>query len=315
MESLSDLIRNLNNPLELEEILSTLDRELRQLITYDILSVLLVEDGGLTPAFVAGADQQPTAWFQTRTGEGVLVRVAQEHRPVLHHIRREQGRIESALIYPIEHDLAVVREVAALLVLQRDGENAFSNGDLQILQNLAPNLAASLENARRYRRSEQLAEADSLTGLANVRSLFQRLDAELARARRSQNTLAVVQCSVEGFELSGRLCSHASTRCAFEKVALRLRENCREYDFTARSGDELVLVLPGFRREFLEEKREMIKRIVEETGVNAGLPLFAAVGAAFFPEDGTDAEDLLAAAAQEVTRVRQAVSSGLPGTY
>jgi diguanylate cyclase (GGDEF)-like protein len=302
VDSLSNLFLNLGNSLELEEILSTLDQELRRLMVYAALSVWLVEDGGCTPAYATGVELQDITRTDAGPCEAILARAVREQRPAIHS---GHGGSESTLIFPIEQEFDNARRISAVLMMQRKGANAFSNDDLEILQAVAPKLASSIENARRYRRVEQLAEVDPSTGIANVRSLFQRLDAELARARRCAGTLAVMACSVEGFDRSGRLCSPAATRTAFEKVALKLRENCREYDFTARSGDELVLVLPGFRRNFEEEKRVLIQRIVEEAGANAGLPLFAAVGAAYFPEDGTDAEDLLAAAAQRVILAKQ----------
>ncbi len=252
--------------------------------------------GGFAPAYSAGGAPVEVPWLQTPACGAVLAQTAREHRPILHLIHHESGGSETALVFPIERGTGDARRVTSILVLHRDGHAIFSDHDVQILHTLAPKLAASIENARQFRRAEKLIPVDPSTGIANTRSLFVRLDAELARARRSQSTLAVLTCSVHGFDQSGRLCSDAATRSAFEKVAGKLRENCREYDFTARSGDELVLVLPDFRREFVQEKRGLIQKIVEDAGVNAGLPLFAVVGAAFFPDDGTDAEDLLACA-------------------
>jgi diguanylate cyclase (GGDEF)-like protein len=314
VDSLTDLFRELGNSLQLEEILSTLDQGLQRLIVYDSLAVLLVEDSGLTTVYDTGRGRLSLPWFQISPGEEIVAGAARERRPVLHHLDSELGRTESVLIFPIEFAMEQAREIIAVLLLHGEGENGFSSEAVQLLRELAPKLAASVGNARKYHRVQQLAEADPLTGLANARSLFRRLDAEVSRARRSRNTLAVLQCSVDGFDRSGCLCSEAATRCAFEKVALKLRENCREYDFAARSGDELVLVLPGFRREFLEEKCAFIRKAVEETGLSAGLPLFAAVGAAMFPEDGIDAEDLLTAAAESVVLARQ-LASLAPGAH
>lgn len=292
MESLSELFRHLGNSLELEEVLCTLDRELHRLIAYRFLAVLLNEAGGFTVAYSSGGDAHGLA--------EVTARAARDHRAI---------QQDQALFFPLEPAAEQERTAMGVIVLERDGPqldgaNAFTDADLEILRSLSPKLAASIENARKFRRAEQLAVADPLTGLANIRSLFQRLDAELARARRNRGTLAVLQCSISGFDRSGRLCSQSSTWSAFEKVALTVRESCREYDFAARSGVDLVLVLPGFRPESLREKRESIQRIVEEIGVSAGLPLFATVGAAFYPENGTDAEDLLAAAARQLTAAR-----------
>jgi diguanylate cyclase (GGDEF)-like protein len=301
VESLNGLFRNLGNSLVLEEILGTLDQELRGLITYLSLAVLLGEDGGFTPAYSTGGDSRAVAWLQGCEGEAAVKQAIEGHRAVLRPLCRDPEGAALALLFPIE-------TAAAVLVLF--GNEAFSDGDLQVLQELSAKLGASIENARKYRRAEQLAVMDPATGLANVRSLFQRLDAELARARRTRDTLAVLQCSISGFDRSGRICSPAAAFSAFEKVALVIRESCRGYDFTAKTGDELVVVLPGFRPESLQEKRESVQRIVEEIGVSAGLPLFATVGAAFFPEDGSDAEDLLAAAGQRLIPARPDIVSG-----
>lgn len=278
VDRLSALFRNLGNSLELEEILSTLDGELRRVMSYDALALLLVDATGLTPAYAAGDEFRDVSQFQTGSVAEEAARAVREHRSLV------AGPV---LIFPVEHN----REVNAVLLLH-------GGGDVDLLRALAPKLAASIANAQSYRRVEQLAEADPVTGLANVRSLFQRLDAELARARRLKGTLAVFECSVEGFDRSGVLCSPSVTRNVFERVAHKLRESCREYDFAARSGDNLVVVLPGFRPENLRDKREQIQTIVEESGVSAGLPLYASVGAAFFPDDGSDAEDLLAIASK-----------------
>jgi GGDEF domain-containing protein len=297
VDRLLDLFRNLGNSLELDEILGALDRDLRRLIVYDALCLHLVADGGFVLAYAAGGDM---AWQQTCSGEAVMARVCRDRRTLLHAVSGDSGDSQWAVVFPLEHLREDARQTIAILVIQRRG-SPFWSGDQHILNVLAPKLAASIDNARKFRRVEQLAEADPSTGLRNVRSLFQRLDAELARARRTQGTLAVFECSVHGFDRSGRLCSRSATRSIFEKVAVKLRESCREYDFTASSGDSLILVLPGFGAEFLEDKREAIRRIVEEAGVSAGLPLFAVVGTAFFPRDGGDAEDLLAETARRVS--------------
>lgn len=300
MDSLRDLFENLGTSVELEEILSTFDQDLRCLISFDALSVLQVHTAGYVPLYAARKREGEIPFFETSTGRAALASAVRECRPVLH-----TSRNEIVLIFPLRAALPSVAEPTAILSIHRDPTLPFSPADAGLLQVVAPKLAACVDNALHYRRAQQIAEADPATGLANIRSLFHRLDAELARARRAQDHLGILHCATEGLDRSGRFCSPAAARSLFEMVAGALASHCREYDTVARSADDLVLVLPSFRREFLEEKTTAIQAIFADCGATAGFPLYATIGDAFFPEDGLDAEDLLTVAANRLLLNRQ----------
>src|ERR1039458_3312788 len=72
-------------------------------------------------------------------------------------------------------------------------------------------------------------------------------------------------------------------------------------------GDEFVLVLPGLAACDLPEKLNTLEKVVVDAGVAVcGERLLAiSAGAAFFPQDGADAENLLAEADRSMYRVKQ----------
>ena len=113
--------------------------------------------------------------------------------------------------------------------------------------------------------------------LAGRETLFGRLDAELARARRSRANLGVVHCRFEG-------------TADMAAIETGLKDCCREYDFAAISGEDVIVVLPGCGAADGWRIRERIQKIVRDAGAKVR------VGAAFFPEDGADTEDLLTSA-------------------
>ncbi len=175
----------------------------------------------------------------------------------------------------LNHRLAVPLDRLGAVAVYR--ERPFTAAELEILTAAATKLLAAITNALAYRSAAEQA------GIAGAGALFRRLDAELSRCVRESASLAVLACKIDG-AAAGR-----------EAVWSRLRETCREYDFAAHSGDEFVLVLAGFTPRDLPEKLARINAIVSVwTGISV------AVGAAFFPEDGKDAEDLLAAASRRL---------------
>ena len=157
-------------------------------------------------------------------------------------------------------------------------------------------IAASIDNAIKYQAAADSAKVDYLTGLPNARSLFLHLDTEIARCTRERSKLAAIVCDLNGFKAFNDKFGHLAGNKVLEAFAARLRLVCREYDFISRmGGDEFVLVTSGLNRKAAEEICRRINVAAAESAreVCDRGDLSASVGAAFFPEDATDAEQLL----------------------
>jgi hypothetical protein len=168
---------------------------------------------------------------------------------------------------PLEH----AGRRAGVLALYRVDPRPFAAEDLATLQALSPKLAACIENARAFRRADG----------ANARALFERLDCDLARIRRSHGRLAVLQCAVEGRDICF---------LPVERITAALRGACREYDFIAQRGDSFIVVLSDYAPSAPTETKSRLEAVFRQAGCKVR------IGAALFPVDGYDAEDLLAVA-------------------
>ena len=85
--------------------------------------------------------------------------------------------------------------IAGLLAAFRSGGAdgpAFGECDRAVLESIAPKLGACIEHSLRVRRAEA----------ASSRALFERLDGEVARTKRSHGKLAVLECAVAGVDAS-----------------------------------------------------------------------------------------------------------------
>jgi diguanylate cyclase (GGDEF)-like protein len=96
-------------------------------------------------------------------------------------------------------------------------------------------------------------------------------------------------------------------------VADVLRENCREYDYVARmGGDEFVILLP------CSDRAAVAQRIAEFQSISCDIPGAAngvgfiglSVGEAFYPDDGSDAEELLAEADRRMYKSKNLNKTG-----
>lgn len=102
--------------------------------------------------------------------------------------------------------------------------------------------------ARRSRERELAlqASADPLTGLLNRRHLEERLAAEISRARRSGQPLAVSVGDLDHFKRVNDRFGHAAGDRALLAFAAAVRDGLRLEDVVGRlGGDEFCVLLPG----------------------------------------------------------------------
>jgi diguanylate cyclase (GGDEF)-like protein/putative nucleotidyltransferase with HDIG domain len=300
-----ELTQDLGNSLSLDETLSVLAVRLRRLVPCDAMAIYTKRNGVLVPSYVTGDDFRLFSSLQIPIGQGLSGWVAENRKPIVNgNPSVEPGylndpgkfsKLRSALAVPLE-GLGGVVGVLSLYKLERD---AFTRDHLRILLAISSKLAFSVDNALRYRQAEVSATTDFLTQLPNARSLFLHLDAELARARRSNMPLAVLVCDLDNFKQVNDRFGHLEGNKVLRAVAGALRDSCREYDYVARmGGDEFVLVMPGLSPDSLSKHCDRLRAVV----VEAARPICGtdllnmSIGQAFFPQDGSDAEQLLAEA-------------------
>ncbi len=146
---------------------------------------------------------------------------------------------------------------------------------------------------------KELVDIDDLTGLFNMRSLYQRLEHEMARARRFERCVCVVMMDMDFFKKVNDAHDHLFGSFVLSEIGYIIKSNIRSVDFAARyGGDEFLVVLTEVHREgaelFCERLRATIQNYKFDNGEDE-MFLTASLGFAISDphDDHVDAKNLV----------------------
>ena len=212
-----------------------------------------------------------------------------------------QRQLNDAIVAPLRAD---GRACGLLLIGHRPGDIArFDRDDVVLLETLAENVAAALENGRleqlldQLRRMEQRlthqTNHDELTGLAN-RTLFARIVTDSLEQTDDGQSTAVLFVDLDDFKTVNDSLGHAAGDELLVALGGRLRNALPPYATAARlGGDEFAVVLPGVSD--ITQVTAVAEQLLATIGApvaTAGrvVPVHASIGAALSTPGQSTAE-------------------------
>ena len=131
---------------------------------------------------------------------------------------------------------------ATMLVVVRSGTAVFTNGDRQLLSDLAITVGSALEIKEVRDRLQVAATTDELTGLGNRASLGASVD-EVITAAEDPSGLAAIIIDLDEFKVVNDSLGHAYGDRVLQAIGARLTATTRANDRIARlGGDEFVVL-------------------------------------------------------------------------
>ena len=143
----------------------------------------------------------------------------------------------------------------------------------------------------------EMSRTDFLTKINNRRSLYEKLEYEILRAKRTHEPLSIAIMDIDHFKAVNDAHGHQFGDLILKKFADFMLASTRQNDIACRyGGEEFVLFMPNITSAQAEERAEYLHRMVAETFAEIegqNLRLTISIGIAMFPYDGLDQDQVL----------------------
>ena len=291
--------------LDLDTLLGRIVTIIREVMGYYMVAILLpgpkagelrvgaqsgyaVDITGLTLSL----DEGITSWVFARGEPKIVPDVRVEPRYV-----GVDDTVRSELAFP----LISRGRVVGVLNAESQEVDSFSEADVVLMSAVGSQLASPLEVAQLHDSLKREASHDPLTRLNNRRLFLERIQQTVDRTAASGDSFSIVFLDVDGLKRINDTYGHLAGDALLREVSNALTDAVRGEDVVARyGGDEFVVLLPSTGAAAATVVAQRISDGIARHRFMAGRDLLqipgVSLGVATFPQDGTTAEDLLAAA-------------------
>ncbi len=194
----------------------------------------------------------------------------------------------------------------------RSFSTIFSHGELmaRLAEEVARTDAASQELQRTNQKLEHLAATDPLTGAGNRRDFIERIEGEIARAKRGGPTFSLLSLDIDHFKAINDSRGHQGGDDVLRGFVNKCLQTIRPHDYLARvGGEEFMVLLPGatlqVAREIGERVRAAIAGDAFKTGDSGPVNVTVSIGASEFGPDGDLLDAFLRNADGRLYRAKQ----------
>ena len=314
---LNNIARIISSSLQIEEVFDSFAAEMAKLISFDRLSVTILDDSGSYLRIFASGSRVDSGWGMESiipvvgTGPGWVVL---NERPFIHEDTRERQQfiedeifyedgIRSYIILPLESR----RRLVGTFGLGSRQPGTYSKRDLILLGQLSKQISVAIENVKLYQQTKENSILDDVSSLFNFRYFHQALDRELKLVARHRSRLSLIFIDLDNFKQINDTHGHLRGSRVLRAVGFLLRAAVRETDIAARyGGDEFVVILPDTDLALAKRLGGHIRKIIchhvflRDEGLNERLG--ASIGVATYPSEAHTKEELIQLADERMYR-------------
>ncbi len=255
-QRLAEVFHSMLSEQSLDALLERVATTLSDLMPYEALHVYVADEQRreLVPVLARSqAYEEEIMRDRPRFGEGLTGWAVEHRRPVWTNQAHLDPRVTVIPGTPLEPEAMIVVPLIArgllkgALNIYRIGDDAsFARDEFELAKWFGDAAALAIDNAEIRARLEHLAQTDSLTGLYNHRHFHERLRAELTRASRQHDHVALLMLDLDDFKRINDVYGHGAGDQVLVRVATLVRDTVRASDVVCRiGGEEFAVIMPS----------------------------------------------------------------------
>ncbi|MCD6134438.1 MAG: sensor domain-containing diguanylate cyclase [Candidatus Omnitrophica bacterium] len=317
LESLANNFSQVNEPLAAYELIThTLAQAFSRC---DIIMIYLAnpEDTSLNLVyslnkipFVKLTDKKGDSLDRAalRAAKGIIIEDTTNPLSTYHEsITNAQARgMSSLIVLP----LVIRNKDVGVLRLESRMRGYFSIKDLRFVSVVSDLAAVAIDKARLYRRVEELAIKDSLTGLYLRGYFFERLKEEMQKAFIAQKSVGVLMLDIDFFKKINDRYGHVVGDLVLKRLAGIIKKSLGPAGNIACrfGGEEFLVLFPFHSPQEMLTVAEAIRKKVENSSIDFRrnkIKFTVSIGVATFPQDAKMLDDLIMEADNALYRAKK----------
>lgn len=317
LAAFNEIAKALTSTLETNEVLALVMEKISKLLNPSSWSLLLEgDDGQLYFEICVGPAATALKALRIPIGEGIAGSVFRSQQPRLVVNPRSDAdfaprfdeltrfRTTSVLAVPL---MSHGKSFGVVELVNGEGMPAFTEEDLQTVVGISEFAAIAIENARNFKRAQELNQMDEHTGLYNARHLNAQLANEVARSERFARPLAVLFIDVDNFKQVNDQHGHLVGSAVLKEIGKVISHSIRAIDSAYRyGGDEFaVLLLETTTAGASDVANRILNAVRYHQYPNLNMPMTLSIGVASFPDHARTATGLVDAADKAMYRAKK----------
>lgn len=319
--SLARILEKINSTLDLDAVTEALTNESFSLIN---------QESGVCILYLINHQNQRLMIFKSKTGRSGMVIKAKEGdildlwvlrhgNPLLvedirNDFRFDPEKLNSLYSRPVSSLVSApfLIENKQLGILRLDNEKVYfyTQDDLRFLAAISDLGAIAIENSELFKRAQDLAIHDSLTGLYTKSYFLERFKEECKRSSRQGGYLSLLMLDIDFFKKYNDQFGHAAGDIVLMKLSKLITNSLHKFNpvISRFGGEEFCVAMLALNKKEAFKAADSLRIIIESEKIilrRTETSITVSIGLANLPEDTPDDEELIRKADKAMYTAKQ----------